>query len=738
MRRLILTLFIISIWHLPYPAKGRQSSIQCGMSTHLTNESKHATPKFGGKYISASGTLRVLVVFVRFGDDNETSENWPDPGVLPAWAANFVDKDYSPSGNYYRGTTSDYFYQNSYGNLHVIGDVYYVTTEYAESHYHQIAAGPPVDPQAARAALQMEVFNKLDAAPYNVDFSQYDNWNRVNDYEVLEGPDGEVDMIWFLTRDIREYGLPAGQEPFHWAHAMLDTETHERDGVVLKGGFPGSGIGMFRRHLDWAVNPTQPPFGTGMIVNHVAHEMTHYFFGNGHFALWDDPITTNVRSNSSLKSYAGGWASVYSGYEKWRLNWLTPMTINASGGNYVLWDLATTTDHTKPRLYKIPIAGTSQFFLIENRRWLSDFEPRYAIGGGREGLLKPGLLVYHIIRESADVPGARVQKLDADGRFIWKMLHHHSTSGNLNADFIDKHIPNSFIGYAETEKIYIDGYRGFWLALWNPNPENPFGGGPYETTYSQGGQLSAGDDTGDSLDVYGLGDVITPWSNPGSHRWDNNVFVPSDIGIEVLYFDNADETYILSVSLKNAESLSPSRPMGLNLNKTCYNCDVMLEWQTGTEPDMIDGGQYEIYRDMVPEGGTPGSFQLLATIDAYNDAGTRTSWQDTESGSFDEPLSLHYYVVARDNSGKRSAKSEQVVVHNKEIVTSIEDDHHGIENDHQQSIKEYSLSQNYPNPFNPQTTIEFGLPKPGNVHLAIYNTLGQRIAVLVDEDKKRR
>lgn len=45
----------------------------------------------------------------------------------------------------------------------------------------------------------------------------------------------------------------------------------------------------------------------------------------------------------------------------------------------------------------------------------------------------------------------------------------------------------------------------------------------------------------------------------------------------------------------------------------------------------------------------------------------------------------------------------------------------------------YEISQNYPNPFNPQTEIKFSLPEAGNVKLAIYDSIGREVAVLVNQ-----
>ncbi|NOS85862.1 MAG: T9SS type A sorting domain-containing protein [Ignavibacteria bacterium] len=46
---------------------------------------------------------------------------------------------------------------------------------------------------------------------------------------------------------------------------------------------------------------------------------------------------------------------------------------------------------------------------------------------------------------------------------------------------------------------------------------------------------------------------------------------------------------------------------------------------------------------------------------------------------------------------------------------------------------EYSLSQNYPNPFNPVTIINYGIKASGNVKISVYDILGEKISVLLDE-----
>lgn len=91
----------------------------------------------------------------------------------------------------------------------------------------------------------------------------------------------------------------------------------------------------------------------------------------------------------------------------------------------------------------------------------------------------------------------------------------------------------------------------------------------------------------------------------------------------------------------------------------------------------------------------------------------------TDSLYTEGEIGLEYYTGAHrfDNV---------VVIGTGSFVTGIP------ENIHSNPVS-YALGQNYPNPFNPTTVIKYSMPEQSRVILGIYNALGQRVALLVNE-----
>jgi hypothetical protein len=627
------------------------------------------------------------MIWLRFVDDNEATPLWPSPSVLPDWARRFVDTAYSPTGNYFPGAVSGYFYENSYGRYHVIGDVYYVTLDESEQYFHQIAASQGAG--AARSAIEIEAFNKLDAAPFNVDFRRYDNWianNQNTPFGNTPGHDNVLDMCWFMTRNLRDDAYAPGSR-FGIGWATLDCSSLTKDGILIKGSdyfFPASGIGMFAAHAYRTLNSSTATDDSYPLVNHVAHEMTHYFFGYDHFAQ-GQPFLSSTRANALMGPYAGGWRGHYSGYEKWRLRWLLPTVIGADT-DVNLYELGSTMDSTKTKLIKIPISGSTQYYLIEYRGWSSAYEFRRVQFSAAPGMLKPGILAYLIIQEEDYLTHTKCFMPNADGMFRYNLRFDGGALCSQPDDVIERAPSDNLKGYHETGDIFISGrsttcsydIQGApidesWYASYNPYPTNPFGGGPvlhptnYLNSTTQGSDLQ-----GDSLDLFQTGDVITPWSNPGSHLWAGgnavaDSFLQTSLGIEIGQFQQGSgfKWYNISVKLSIAQSLSPSKPQDLQAAFNPSN-QAVASWTANQEPDVTTGGGYDLYR-AVYWGSASTYTKLNGTLL------TTPTFTDSPPSPAGAPSGVdvwyRYQVKAKDSQGKYSVPSEDFWLYGGKTVS---------------------------------------------------------------------
>jgi endoglucanase len=99
---------------------------------------------------------------------------------------------------------------------------------------------------------------------------------------------------------------------------------------------------------------------------------------------------------------------------------------------------------------------------------------------------------------------------------------------------------------------------------------------------------------------------------------------------------------------------------------------------------------------------------------------TRGAWGKAEKGPQDQEISNRSLTVPA------SGVVQLDTVRKWNDIASAVADNAG----HSLPVQ-YSLQQNYPNPFNPSTVIRYTLPHGTDVELTVYNTRGQRMAVLV-------
>ena len=143
----------------------------------------HHTPvalQRDGKYITASGALNVLFIYIQFPDDNylPSSPYWPK-GKAPAYMNATVDSAWSTTPT--PGSFTDYFNQMSLNKFRITGNAVSVITPHTRKFY--------LDSGWRRSDIQEEVIIKLDST---MDFAEFDHWrhNFPSEYSNTDTSDG--------------------------------------------------------------------------------------------------------------------------------------------------------------------------------------------------------------------------------------------------------------------------------------------------------------------------------------------------------------------------------------------------------------------------------------------------------------------------------------------------------------------------------------------------------------------
>ena len=408
-----------------------------------------------------SDTLRALIVFAKFKDDNYPGDpavfhrEWPlfdNPGQLPLNAPSILSPD--PRPPYPDSSLTAYFYDQSLGNFIIYGHAYdsVLVTAHNESNYHK--------PYGGYGDLTMELLDRIDS--YGFDFSNYDH-NR----------DGYIDYIFVVLRGDSK----RDRKVFAWTGAScLDGRC---TGTTLLDGGRKENPVYDGKILDWNRSGSyimhRTPGNVSAFhyyIRLMAHEIGHDLWAQ-HFVHIPDNRKNDVPAQHNrgrfrdcvgyvLMAGAGGaWdcggSETISAYERDLLGWIDCLPLTDSSVNNSIRDLYTTSE-----CFTIELSQPQTKLYLSNLQHINFFDQQRDVGNEGQfqiGLRTSGLLI-HLVR------GRGVDVIPADNTLALSTTHdayHGDLFGPGSSEQITPWTRPNSNGYT----MYPENYQPDWIAIDN-------------------------------------------------------------------------------------------------------------------------------------------------------------------------------------------------------------------------------------------------------------------------------
>jgi len=782
----IKTLFIVIISILFQNSYSQMDS--CG-TVPFSGETSSPSTFIGGRYKphrtdiggsqSGSDYFPILVVFIQY--QGETGGNFPgNPDSVDAWPAgrapNYLNRVIKASrtstsswwDSYNGYDISDYWHEFSRGKLHAIGEAYSVILPQTKAWY---------DANGGHAKMNKDVFDILQDPELGIDWPFYDKWTTIAEGDFKWEPDQLVDMIYlvFRSRANGYLGAAAGEASIgsiQGASTNGQYTVYQSGNIIVKVQGGGFGINCSGHRTE---APGNSIFSRHAFIGIGTHEHGHYLFGGAH------------ETYCHMVSGAGGELS-FSPWEMVKMGYIQPQTVNYFNPTHLLYDISSRngTAGSAGEVLQIPISGENEFFLLANRRKVSQWDIRMAgdtlAEDGNYSLKKinpnygKGLYIYHIKGGYEYGPGnAKDMDLEcADGLWNWEFasLYRPPIWGPSGANPVFKRSTPSYsndnpanfdtpslLNRDEISFFYRlnDTGRTIWFSPGSRDLFSPTRRGTdriYTNTKDYWFSLPVYGDRWDAWNV-GYNEVFSPYSSPNTRKMNNDT-----CGIFIWYqaVDTSTKEAILKLYRSGQGGFTrdsilhltpPSKPMGMVADYHLEGENIMrpiITWNHNQEPDMLRTNlkkKYKIWRaTQLNMYYVPTNYLFLDTLSI--DSGTIPSYIDTSiiawgsawpgMGAQTE-YPVRYRVQAIDKWGDSSVRSDfgSVIGLMNCSICAVGD---GPDNIAKDIPDQYFLYSNYPNPFNPETKIKFDLPIDNFVSIKVYDVLGKVVYTLVNEFKQ--